>query len=73
MSLLAFGCVCVGGGGGQGFMAVFASHFYIMGEADRRRSVPWYDDTRISSFKEEDYGRRLATEFIRFSGSSETI
>ena len=51
----------------QGFMPVFASHFYIMSEAGRRRSVPWYDDTRTSSFKEEDYGRRVATEFIRIS------
>ena len=46
-------------------MTVFASHFYIMGEADRRRSAPWYDDTRTSSFKEEDYGRRLAAGSIR--------
>lgn len=52
----------------QGFMPVFASHFYIMGEAGRRRSVSLYDDTRTSSFKEEDYGRRLATGFIRSSG-----
>lgn len=44
-----------------------------MGEAGRRRSAPWYDDTRTSSFKEEDYGRRVATESIRFSGSNETI
>lgn len=54
-------------------MAVFASHFYIMGEADRRRSVPWYDDTRTSSFKEEDYGGRLAAGFIKASGINETI
>lgn len=48
-------------------MTVFASHFYIMGEADRRRSVPLYDDVRTSSFKEEDYGRRVVTGFIKTS------
>lgn len=46
-------------------MAVFASHFYIMVEADRRWSAPLYDDVRTSSFKEEDYGRRLAAGSIR--------
>lgn len=49
----------------QGFMTAFASHFYIMGEAGRRRSVPLYDDVRTSSFKEEGYGRRLAAGSIR--------
>lgn len=44
-------------------MTVFASHFYIMGEADRRRSVPLYDDTRTSSFKEEDCDKKRATNF----------
>ena len=39
-----------------------------MGEAGRRRSVPWYDVVRTSSFKEEDYGRRLAAGFIKASG-----
>ena len=37
----------------------------IISEADHRRSVPWYDDTRTSSFKEEDYGRRVVTGFIK--------
>ena len=46
-------------------MAVFASHFYIMSEADRRGSAPWYDGTRTSSFKEEDYDRRVVTGFIK--------
>lgn len=44
-------------------MAVFASHFYIMGEAGRRRPVPLYDDTRTSSFKEEDCDKKRFTNF----------
>ena len=37
----------------------------IISEADHRRSVPLYDDTRTSSFKEEDYDRRVVTGFIK--------
>ena len=37
----------------------------IISEADHRRSVPLYDDVRTSSFKEEDYGRRVVTGFIK--------
>lgn len=55
----------------QGFMTVFTSHFYIMGEAGRRRSVPWYDDTRTSSFKEEDCDKKRATNFSELQETSD--
>ena len=43
-----------------------------MGEAGRRRSVPWYDDTRTSSFKEEDCDKKRATNVSKLQEISDS-